>query len=747
MPPFSSSSPRHRFISVQAANVLLFLIGFRLVNALTVRTFFQPDEFFQSLEPAWQVAFGKNQGAWITWEWQHQLRSSLHPLLFAAIYKTTDFFSSIFTLPSTRRAELLIASPKTAQAVLSAVSDFYTWKLASRIYGEDSRDAWATLIITMISPWQWFCSTRTLSNCLETTLTIVALDLWPWQWSANSMVNNIHETTGHEKTEANNTELLRNLRRCLSLAAVACVLRPTNIIIWLALAAVAWLRGSWDQRKILVREVLFCGSSTLTVSAIADRFFYGFWTFPPLRFLYFNIAQSLAVFYGRNNWHYYVTEGYPLLLTTLIPFAIPGLYVTLTTRESSASNREQTNIRVQLAMICAFMPFVLSFISHKEVRFIYPLLPSLHILAAPRLVQFSWPALTSNSHAYTPKRLTLLFLIFVNVIIALYTSIYHASGPLNVLEYIRRQHETHILSHNMVTPSSSVSLAPESGIIVGFLMPCHSTPWRSHMVYPSINAWALSCEPPIGLNETQKAAYRDEADQFYDDPDDFLRQNMVGGLRYLPRRPSYVTGSQSLAGFPGSPTLHEWPDYLVFFAQLEPTMHQLIRFSSYRECWRTWNTAWHDDWRRRGDIVVWCLDPAEQEAWRSQTQRHAQEIRDRQFERIMTAIEQNAGPQQKRGWKSSITGLLPWSSPHYPLSFASLQRTAQSLFTSRSSSPWPWGKRSRMDSFLANFRRKSTSLQDLIPSRSPSPSSWSWPEWLGGPIKRKISKRERELWS
>jgi Alg9-like mannosyltransferase family len=48
-------------------NVLLFLVAFRIVNALSVRTFFQPDEFFQSLEPAWQVAFGRDSGAWITW--------------------------------------------------------------------------------------------------------------------------------------------------------------------------------------------------------------------------------------------------------------------------------------------------------------------------------------------------------------------------------------------------------------------------------------------------------------------------------------------------------------------------------------------------------------------------------------------------------------------------------------------------------------------------------------------------------
>ncbi|KAJ5772690.1 hypothetical protein N7520_003219 [Penicillium odoratum] len=735
MPPFSLSSPRYRLIQTQAFNVFIYLIGLRLVNALTVRTFFQPDEFFQSLEPAWQIAFGGDQGAWITWEWRHQLRSSLHPLLFAATYKMTDFFSSVICIPSTIRAELLIASPKTTQAVLSAIGDFYTWRLASRIYGEGSHSAWATLITTIISPWQWFCSTRTLSNCLETTLTIVALNLWPWQWSY-SVTSDILQN-GKEAPEANTPQLLLNLRRCLSLAAVACILRPTNVIIWVALAGVVWLRGSWDQRKNLVREALLCGSIILTISAMTDRLFYGVWTFPPLRFLYFNIAQSLAVFYGRNKWHYYLTEGYPLILTTLVPFAIPGLHVALTCRDFSASNRAQTTIKLQLAMVCILMPFVLSLISHKEVRFIYPLLPSLHILAAPRLMQFFWPALTSSSHTHTPKRLILIFLLLVNGTIALYTSIFHASGPMKVLDYLRHQHETHSLSQDMVYPSSSVPPAPEIGITVGFLMPCHSTPWRSHMVYPSIHAWALSCEPPISLNETQKATYRDEADQFYDDPDAFLRQNMAGGLRHLPRRPSYVTGHRVMTSPFESSMLHEWPDYLVFFAQLEPTMRQLIRGSSYGECSRIWNTAWHDDWRRRGDIVVWCLDPAEQDSWRSQIQHRAQESRDRQFERILTAIKKNASPQQKRAWKSLIPGSLPWSSSPSSFSFASLRRTAHSLF-SRPSTPWPWGKRSVMDAFLAKFQRKNTSFRDLIPS---------WPEWLGGPLKRKISKRERELWS
>lgn len=461
------------------------------------------------------------------------------------------------------------------------------------------------------------------------------------------------------------------------------------------------------------------------MSAVADRLFYGFWTFPPLRFLYFNIAQSLAVFYGRNDWHYYASQGYPLLLTTALPFALVGLYQTLTTRTSTAADKVQTAIRVQLATVCLVMPVVLSLISHKEVRFIYPLLPSLHILAAPPLVQYFYPAVYSGSSHYTPRRLTLLFLVLVNVVIALYTTLWHASGTLNVLTYLRRQHEVH------TSYIPSLDTPPQTGISAGFLMPCHSTPWRSHLVYPTINAWALSCEPPVDFNESQKAVYRDEADQFYDDPNQFLRQNMAGGLRHLPRRPSYASPPRSL---PTTPTQHEWPDYLIFFAQLEPTLRNLVRGSSYGECWRTWNTDWHDDWRRRGDIVVWCLDTAEQDAWRSETRRRAQDSREHQFEKIVEAIKKEARGRQKRGW----TAFVPSSS------FASWQRSARSLLSTRSSPAWPWNTRSRADVFWAKFRRPSPSARDWIPSL---PSLPSLPSWLGGKSKKSKSILDRELWS
>lgn len=73
VPAPSDPSPSKRQALVTKAeqtsvyDILLFLIGFRIVNALVVRTFFQPDEYFQALEPAWKLVFGEDSGAWITW--------------------------------------------------------------------------------------------------------------------------------------------------------------------------------------------------------------------------------------------------------------------------------------------------------------------------------------------------------------------------------------------------------------------------------------------------------------------------------------------------------------------------------------------------------------------------------------------------------------------------------------------------------------------------------------------------------
>lgn len=49
------------------SSVLYRLLVIRAFNAYWMLTFFQPDEYFQALEPAWQAAFGDASAAWLTW--------------------------------------------------------------------------------------------------------------------------------------------------------------------------------------------------------------------------------------------------------------------------------------------------------------------------------------------------------------------------------------------------------------------------------------------------------------------------------------------------------------------------------------------------------------------------------------------------------------------------------------------------------------------------------------------------------
>lgn len=56
--------------------------------SLLRQTFFQPDEFFQALEPAHWLVF---RSGYLSWEWRERIRSWLWPAVFAAVYKALGF--------------------------------------------------------------------------------------------------------------------------------------------------------------------------------------------------------------------------------------------------------------------------------------------------------------------------------------------------------------------------------------------------------------------------------------------------------------------------------------------------------------------------------------------------------------------------------------------------------------------------------------------------------------------------------
>ncbi|KAI7168121.1 glycosyltransferase family 22 protein [Hortaea werneckii] len=566
--------------------VYFLLLAWRYTNAASLRTFFQPDEYFQALEPAWNLAFGPESGAWITWEWREGLRSSLHPVLFAIFYKAAEVSSNILDLGPTDRAEVLIRAPSLLQSAIAAAIDFSTWRLTHRIYGRQSKVTHVTLFLTVVSPWQWFCSVRTFSNSLETALTVFALYYWPWDWYS--------EPNEKKPGSWSSGKSAIKLNVSLFAAALACILRPTNVLVWMVLTFMLFRHNASKIQTLAFRAVA-CGMIVLIVSLVADTAFYGKLTFPPLNFLQFNVVQSLSTFYGVNRPDYYFTEALSLMLTTALPFAAIGLWQGL--RRPTVDDTEENHarqLRYLLTWTVLTMVLVLTLITHKEVRFIYPLLPMLHVIAAEPMANFFHPLPVPASYT---RRALLALMMTANLLIASYAGTTHQRGVIDVMHYLRKQQEARFQR----PPTGS-----QPNITVGFLMPCHSTPWRSHLVHPEIAAWALTCEPPIDIPPEQRATYLDEADVFYKtSAEDWLRSNMASADTI--KRDSLVTSSDTVK----DDKLRDWPEYLAFFDQLVPTLDNYLAGTRYTECWRGFNTHWHDDSRRYGDVVVWCLPTPE----------------------------------------------------------------------------------------------------------------------------------------
>ena len=94
------------------SNLFLFVLLFRIVNALTVQTYFNPDEYWQSLEVAHYDVFGYGHK---TWEWapEWRVRSYSYPAIISAMYY-------MFKMLHIDTTFVLINGPKLLHAIGTA---------------------------------------------------------------------------------------------------------------------------------------------------------------------------------------------------------------------------------------------------------------------------------------------------------------------------------------------------------------------------------------------------------------------------------------------------------------------------------------------------------------------------------------------------------------------------------------------------------------------------------------------------
>ena len=59
----------------------------------------------------------------------------------------------------------------------------------------------------------------------------------------------------------------------------------------------------------------------LSISSLVDRVFYGRWVNVHYNFLDTNVFSNIGSFYGTHPWHWYLTQGFPILLGAhIFPF-------------------------------------------------------------------------------------------------------------------------------------------------------------------------------------------------------------------------------------------------------------------------------------------------------------------------------------------------------------------------------------------------------------------------------------------
>ncbi|XP_061399484.1 GPI mannosyltransferase 3 [Musca vetustissima] len=449
--------------------VFLFCLAVRTASVFVVKTFYVPDEYWQSLEVAHKITFGYG---YLTWEWVQGIRSYIYPVVIAGIYK-------ILALLSLDTVKWLVVLPRLLQATLSAYSDyrFFIWT---------GKKKWGLFLIAV--SWFWFYTgSRTLSNTLETSLTTIALSYFPWNG----------EGIGY-----------------LWPAAFCCFLRPTAIIIWLPLVFYHLHKSKLRWTELVFKRFIFIGLLVATISVAIDSYMHGRFLITPYEFLKYNVIQNIGSFYGYHPWYWYFTVGLPTVLgINFLPFLFGAIE---TIRHSNAyPTRKYLLLTVLLSLI------VLSAVEHKEFRFVCVLLPLCLYIASDTLTRWSYKA----------SRLSLwivaILIIVGNAVPAWYLSTIHQKGPIEVMSKLG----------NILSSYKSEQPRPAN---VLFLMPCHSTPYYSH-IHQNVTMRFLTCEP----NLKEISNYKDEAELFFESPVHWLRSHIPSYPRSA--KPTHVVLYEPLA--------------------------------------------------------------------------------------------------------------------------------------------------------------------------------------------------------
>ena len=581
-----------------AARLFLLICAYRLANAWMVRTQFDPDEYWQTLEPSYCLVFSsqdpgqgddtqRTRGCALTWEWTRRLEErdgdepcrsgsqtesakcsankllqrALHgpvrsyvsllptygyylacralfrwtdvdeapflgfgeedPDMFGRMRLLTRLFSASVKSFIRRNATYIVAKgPVYVHAILvAAPTDLCTYLIAERlsklqkgrVSGRDASKIpiWRTwpfwaLVCSLTSWFHGYALIRTYANsfeavCLSVGVAMLHRELFGVAGEA--------ESSGKS---CNNHQLQAKLAFVLG-GLSACV-RFTSLAAWIPIGCiVAYRKASSFQTSFYksMAGTLFglCalyGLTGVVLGCTVDRIFYGFWAVPSLGNFHFNVIQGNGSLYGTHPFLWYFYAGLPAICGALLPFLVSSA------TDATAGRSRPYQDTSSFTLFAIILPYIAlhSVSTHKEFRFLLPILPLVCILAGRKISRIV-EGVGSPTHAQL-WRCKLLFngLLVSNFPHLIYLSMIHQRGPIALNQFLSARMEESARSYS-----------------VHYLMGCHSAPVYSHLHIPSSNVTVLhlDCSPACRSDEEAIC----ESDAFTRGPFGFLLSNYL----------------------------------------------------------------------------------------------------------------------------------------------------------------------------------------------------------------------------
>lgn len=278
---------------------------FRMVNVLLIQSQFDPDEYWQQLEPAYCRVFASDSGEHcpgLTWEWKRRPKSTEFGTLeeFIALGLQGPVRSHASILPTLLFYHIIkyfgwdspwvvARGPVFLNAILVAAStDWCVWYLSGFMspskddsFTSQSLRKWC-VYATLSSWFMGYALVRTYSNSLETVLLALSMSLVAPELLADSS-----KVLSHTRIP----------RSCLAffLGGLSCSIRFTSLAAFVPMGIILSVSGSKSlisTMNYLIGVCALFGLSGLAVTVALDRYMYGFPAVPFLGSIQFNVLEG-----------------------------------------------------------------------------------------------------------------------------------------------------------------------------------------------------------------------------------------------------------------------------------------------------------------------------------------------------------------------------------------------------------------------------------------------------------------------